>query len=125
MRPCPTCCRGHFVQPVLLVKSSVIKLDKACLFVSDLVPLAQVGPQPLFYVRPYMFQGLAAVLEVKVAYPAARGGVDLSHDLAQRYHCPLSLREGGYAILDRLQRLLRWLDVRISLARPSAYIHPD
>jgi hypothetical protein len=106
MRPCPTRCRGHLVQPVLLVEIPVIKLDKARLSVSDLVPFAQVGPQPLLYVRPYMFQGLAAVLEVKIANPAARGGVNLSHDLVQRKWCPLAFSEDGYTILDRLQRLL-------------------
>ena len=125
MRLRPACCRRHFVQAVLLVKSSVIKLDKTRLPVPDLVPLAQMCPQPFFNMTPYMLQGFAAVLEVEVANPAADGGVDSSHNQIKRHTCSLPLRESANTIFDRLQRLLRWLDVRIAPTRPSALSHPD
>ena len=85
----------------------------------ELVALAKMCPQPFFNVAPYMLQGFAAVLEVEIANPAADGGVDCSHNQIKRHKCSLPLRESANSIFDRLQRLLRWLDVCIALARPS------
>ncbi len=124
MRLLPACCRRHFVQAVVLIQGLIAKSGKTRLPVPDLVALAQVRPQPFFNVAPYMFQGLAAVLEVEIANPTANGGIDCSNDQIKRHKCSPTPREGGNAILDRLQGLLRWLGVRIAIARPDALSHP-
>ena len=95
MRFLLTCCRRHFVQPVLLVENSVAESGKTRLPLPDLVSLAQVCSQSLLNMPSHLFKGLATVLEMEVAHPATNRGIDLLHYLFNRYHRPISYRQIG------------------------------
>jgi len=80
MRPLPNRCCRHFVKPVPLIQRPVFKPDVSRLPIStDLVPLAQMRDQTLLHMVPYMAHCFAAIAIMKVADPAANGGIDFIH----------------------------------------------
>jgi len=62
---------------------------------------------------------------MEVADPTPYSGVDFIHYHFKRFYRPLSLRECGDTILDRLQGFLRWLNVGIQIPTFTAFPHPD
>jgi len=62
---------------------------------------------------------------VKVANPTPNSGIDLLHYPVHGPDRPLSLREMGDPVFDRLQGFLRRLDMRIIIPRFPASPHPD
>jgi hypothetical protein len=55
---------------------------------------------------PYMAHYFAAIAIMKVAYPAAHGGVDLIHYPFKRHYRPTSCRQIGDPVFDGLQGFL-------------------
>jgi len=73
---------------------------------SDLVPLAQLRDQTLLHMVPYIAHCFAAIAIMKVAYPAANGGIDFIHYPVKRYNRPTSCRKMGHPVFDGLQGFL-------------------
>jgi len=106
MRPLPDRGCRHFVKPVPLVQRPVFKPGVSRLPVSDLVPLAQMRDQTSLHMVPYMAHCFAAIAIVKVADPAAHGGVDLVHYPIKWHNRPTSCRKIGNPVFDGLQGFL-------------------
>lgn len=70
--------------------------SEARLSIPDLVPLAQVGPQPFFHVALHIPQSLAAVPEVEVSDPAAHGRIDRPNNCIERHRRSMLQRQRGH-----------------------------
>ena len=92
---------------------------------SDLVPSAQVGAQPLLGVGFDFRQRLAAVAVVEVPHPSPQSLVDIADHIFERHPRRLSAGHAGKTALDRLQGFLGGLYIGVAAPRPPAAGYAD